>query len=114
MPSAIPKCTIIVPKYEMSAITSRARSMVMPLCARSAVYSCAKRSVYSDCGGREDLRATDVDAEFRCASTHTGFVTEDRQVGNLGAAAAGRPRAGSGRRHPQAGRCACDRVERGR
>ena len=33
--------------------------------------------------GREDLRAADVHAEFAAASTHTGFVAEDRQVGNL-------------------------------
>ena len=33
--------------------------------------------------GCEYLCAADVDAEFSCASTHTGFVAEDRQVGNL-------------------------------
>ena len=44
MPSARPKCTIIVPKYETSVTMSRAASIVMPLWARSLAYSAANFS----------------------------------------------------------------------
>lgn len=47
MPSASPRCTIIVPKYETSVTVSAACASVMPLCARSRAYSVAKRSTIS-------------------------------------------------------------------
>ena len=43
IPSARPRCTIIVPKYDGSVTVSAAWSMVMPLWERSFAYSCANR-----------------------------------------------------------------------
>ena len=51
MPSARPRCTIIVPKYETSCTRSRAWSIVTPLWARSRAYSSLKRSsMAGSCG----------------------------------------------------------------
>src|SRR5664279_6621630 len=47
MPSAMPRWTIMVPKYETSLTISAARSSVIPLWARSRMYSLAKRSTSS-------------------------------------------------------------------
>ena len=44
MPSASPRCTIIVPKYDdVGDRVGRLRRWVTPLCARSRAYSSAKR-----------------------------------------------------------------------
>src|SRR5664279_5006288 len=47
IPSAMPRWTIMAPKYETSLTMSAARSSVIPLCARSRAYSLAKRSTRS-------------------------------------------------------------------
>ena len=51
MPSASPRCTIIVPKYATSVTVSRACSIVTPLCARSFAYSTANLSRSSGSNG---------------------------------------------------------------
>ena len=68
-------CTIIVPKYETSCITSRARSTVIPLCARSRAYSCRELVEQLAGLGSSTWPHRKVDAEFRAAAPHRGLLT---------------------------------------
>ena len=82
MPSASPRCTIMVPKYETSVTISRARSTVMPLCARSLAYAAANRSTQLGVGGRDDRRRVDVEAERGGLGPDLVLLAEQGQVGD--------------------------------
>ena len=83
MPSAIPRCTIMVPKYETSVTVSLATCTVMPLCARSLVYSSAKVATSSGSFGDTMRAPRDVDAGCQRLRPDQSFLAEQGQVGDL-------------------------------
>ncbi len=87
MPSAIPRCTIMVPKYETSVTVSVATCTVMPLCARSLAYSCAKVATSSGSFG-DTIRAPEMSMPAASGlRPDDSLVAEQGQVGDLRAAA---------------------------
>ncbi len=82
MPSARPRCTIIVPKYDTSVTVSAACAIVTPLWARSRAYSSANCCTCTASNGREHLGSADVDAELDGAGAHLDLLAEDREVGD--------------------------------
>jgi hypothetical protein len=81
MPSASPRCTIIVPKYETSVMVSAAFSYVMPLCAQLA-YSSAKRCTICGSNGLSTCAALRSRPSSTARHADLRLVAEDRQVGD--------------------------------
>ena len=93
MPSASPICTIMVPKYETSRMISRARSTVIPLCARSSVYSRRTARTVRWSAGRGP-RPRQVETELRRARA-------DLRTRRRGCVRSATPRCSSAARGPQ-------------
>ena len=103
MPSAIPRCTIMVPKYETSVTVSVATCSVMPLCARSRAYSLAKvRDQFRVVRATRCARPADVDAERQRLRPDDPSRRRAGSGRRRPAAAGWRPRAGCARPRPPA------------
>ena len=82
MPSASPRCTMSVPKYDTSVTVSAACAYVTPLCARRRSYSWANRATWTGSNGESTSAALDVDPQLDRARAHLERLAEDHQVGD--------------------------------
>ena len=82
MPSASPRCTMSVPKYDTSVTVSAAFAKVTPLWARSRWYSPANRSTCTASNGHSTSAARMSMPSSIARAAHLDLLAEDRQVGD--------------------------------